>query len=88
MHSQKIGAIAQLVEQRTENPCVPSSILGGTTKKKRFHLKERWPSGRRRTLGKRVSSKRAPGVRIPSFPQKLRPLKIKQIFILFCYMLA
>ena len=26
------GAIAQLVEQRTENPCVPSSILGGTTK--------------------------------------------------------
>ena len=26
-----IGAIAQLVEQRTENPCVPSSILGGTT---------------------------------------------------------
>ena len=28
---QKRGAIAQLVEQRTENPCVPSSILGGTT---------------------------------------------------------
>ena len=28
----KAGAIAQLVEQRTENPCVPSSILGGTTK--------------------------------------------------------
>ena len=27
------GAIAQLVEQRTENPCVPSSILGGTTEK-------------------------------------------------------
>ena len=27
------GAIAQLVEQWTENPCVPSSILGGTTKK-------------------------------------------------------
>ena len=26
-----IGTIAQLVEQRTENPCVPSSILGGTT---------------------------------------------------------
>ena len=25
------GTIAQLVEQRTENPCVPSSILGGTT---------------------------------------------------------
>lgn len=25
------GALAQLVEQRIENPCVPSSILGGTT---------------------------------------------------------
>ena len=29
----KNGAIAQLVEQRTENPCVPGSIPGGTTKK-------------------------------------------------------
>ena len=28
---QKNGAIAQLVEQRTENPCVPGSIPGGTT---------------------------------------------------------
>ena len=27
------GALAQLVEQRTENPCVPGSIPGGTTKK-------------------------------------------------------
>ncbi len=26
------GTIAQLVEQRTENPCVPGSIPGGTTK--------------------------------------------------------
>jgi len=25
------GALAQMVEQWTENPCVPSSILGGTT---------------------------------------------------------
>ena len=25
------GAIAQLVEQRTENPCVPGSNPGGTT---------------------------------------------------------
>ena len=32
------GAIAQLVEQRTENPCVPSSILGGTTHKRRKRL--------------------------------------------------
>jgi hypothetical protein len=29
--SQSIGTIAQLVEQRTENPCVPGSIPGGTT---------------------------------------------------------
>ena len=28
------GAIAQLVEQRTENPCVPGSIPGGTTNQK------------------------------------------------------
>ena len=32
---QNAGAIAQLVEQRTENPCVPGSIPGGTTCKKR-----------------------------------------------------
>ena len=31
---QNDGAIAQLVEQRTENPCVPGSIPGGTTAKK------------------------------------------------------
>ena len=31
----KQGAIAQLVEQRTENPCVPGSIPGGTTLKER-----------------------------------------------------
>jgi hypothetical protein len=28
----KKGAIAQLVEQRTENPCVAGSIPAGTTK--------------------------------------------------------
>ena len=28
-------AIAQLVEQRTENPCVPGSIPGGTTENER-----------------------------------------------------
>jgi hypothetical protein len=27
------GALAQLVEQWTENPCVPGSIPGGTTSK-------------------------------------------------------
>ena len=29
--STKLGALAQLVEHRTENPCVPGSIPGGTT---------------------------------------------------------
>ncbi len=29
---KKNGALAQLVEQWTENPCVPGSIPGGTTK--------------------------------------------------------
>ena len=32
------GAIAQLVEQRTENPCVPGSIPGGTTKPSNFKI--------------------------------------------------
>ena len=32
-NSKQKGAIAQLVEQRTENPCVPGSIPGGTTLK-------------------------------------------------------
>ena len=39
MHSQfrnAVGAIAQLVEQRTENPCVPGSIPGGTTTEKQL----------------------------------------------------
>ena len=31
------GAIAQLVEQRTENPCVPGSIPGGTTVQKEVY---------------------------------------------------
>ena len=29
--AQPNGALAQLVEHRTENPCVPGSIPGGTT---------------------------------------------------------
>ena len=32
------GAIAQLVEQRTENPCVPGSIPGGTTSMMKLSL--------------------------------------------------
>ena len=31
---RKVGAIAQLVEHRTENPGVPGSIPGGTTLRK------------------------------------------------------
>ena len=38
---KNIGAIAQLVEQRTENPCVPSSILGGTTKEQQRTTKKK-----------------------------------------------
>ena len=34
------GAIAQLVEQRTENPCVPGSIPGGTTIKAVVSLRQ------------------------------------------------
>ncbi len=30
------GVIAQMVEQRTENPCVPGSIPGDTTEKGDF----------------------------------------------------
>ncbi len=32
LHPLWRGTLAQLVEQRTENPCVPGSIPGGTTK--------------------------------------------------------
>ena len=32
LHPPKAGTLAQLVEQRTENPCVPGSIPGDTTK--------------------------------------------------------
>ncbi len=39
---QKNGVIAQLVEQRTENPCVPGSIPGDTTAEKR--VAEMWLS--------------------------------------------
>ena len=48
--TKKSGAIAQLVEQRTENPCVPGSIPGGTTQKTaieaillRFFVYILWP---------------------------------------------
>ena len=32
LRTKSNGAIAQLVEQRTENPCVPGSNPGSTTK--------------------------------------------------------
>ena len=41
LSSRKRGAIAQLVEQRTENPCVPGSIPGGTTERNANDLKSR-----------------------------------------------
>ena len=31
-YKKDIGTLAQMVEQWTENPCVPGSIPGGTTK--------------------------------------------------------
>jgi hypothetical protein len=40
LHSLKNGAIAQLVEQRTENPCVAGSIPAGTTKKAKAFQKQ------------------------------------------------
>lgn len=45
LHSQfyATGALAQLVEQRTENPCVPGSIPGGTTREDNFNLFENCP---------------------------------------------
>jgi hypothetical protein len=33
------GAVAQLVEQRTENPCVPGSSPGGATRKEKSLVK-------------------------------------------------
>jgi hypothetical protein len=38
--NKKAGALAQSVEQRTENPCVPGSIPGGTTNKRKSAEKE------------------------------------------------
>ncbi|MCW3077971.1 MAG: hypothetical protein JWO32_2580 [Bacteroidetes bacterium] len=35
---KRLGALAQMVEQRTENPCVPGSIPGGTTVKRQKPL--------------------------------------------------
>ncbi len=32
LHPHSRGTLAQMVEQWTENPCVPGSIPGGTTK--------------------------------------------------------
>ena len=40
--ANKKGVIAQLVEQRTENPCVPGSIPGGTTSKIAKYLNHRY----------------------------------------------
>ena len=39
LRQKKIGFLAQLVEQRIENPCVPGSIPGETTYIFQFALK-------------------------------------------------
>ena len=36
LHPPTAGTLAQLVEQRTENPCVPGSIPGGTTQENQY----------------------------------------------------
>ena len=38
LHPPTAGTLAQLVEQRTENPCVPGSIPGGTTIQQKTQL--------------------------------------------------
>ena len=40
LHPLIVGTLAQLVEQRTENPCVPGSIPGGTTEKSRVKARD------------------------------------------------
>ncbi len=42
MPTQKGGAIAQLVEQRTENPCVAGSIPAGTTRVNKADHESDW----------------------------------------------
>ena len=42
LHPSTAGTLAQLVEQRTENPCVPGSIPGGTTFKNPEKIKLYW----------------------------------------------
>ena len=39
LQTQKRGALAQSVEQRTENPCVAGSIPAGTTPKSLSEMK-------------------------------------------------
>ncbi len=38
LHPQQHGTLAQMVEQWTENPCVPGSIPGGTTRDYLFKM--------------------------------------------------
>ncbi len=40
INASRNGTLAQLVEQRTENPCVPGSIPGGTTNHKMITFKK------------------------------------------------
>ena len=73
------GAIAQLVEQRTENPCVPSSILGGTTSNPSQYILrgvffKMWPNCvtfKNDNLITESSRRNA----FPQIPRKTRPLQ-------------
>ncbi len=64
---KKDGAIAQLVEQRTENPCVPGSIPGGTTEgKDENHSLFLYP---RYSIHVQLPTKKADSTRKPAFTQ-------------------
>ena len=81
------GAIAQLVEQRTENPCVPGSIPGGTTFRKRYrnvaqlvaHYVRDVGVGRSSRLIPTEGDKRAKSVVAFSFPPSQLAVNLRKI---------
>ena len=74
--ANKKGVIAQLVEQRTENPCVPGSIPGGTTFRKRYRNVAQLVAHYVRDVGVGRSSRLIPTIKGSSFLffSKLPPL--------------
>ena len=79
------GAIAQLVEQRTENPCVPGSIPGGTTFQERnvaqlvAHYVRDVGVGRSSRLIPTEGDKRAKSVVAFSFPPSQLAVNLRKI---------